>query len=298
MVKFLDDHQEDIQKLSEYVLWLNEKDVLAPSILFSNNVWRSTRLDYKHIYHFDLCETEEDIKSCAESALGLKHPVYGSTLIEVYTDISSDLYGYDPEDDYDIPFPMERLFSQTSHRVLDKLNMYFRLIRTSLDTIIDEIKKHSELNTVLCRPPHQRLAIGKPLAFISHDSRDKKEVASHIAVGLTDMECPVWYDEYSLKVGANLRESIEKGLKKCDKCIIILSQNFISNKGWTKIEFESIYIREIREGKLIFLPIWHGVDTDEVYEYCPQLSNRVGIKWNLGKDIVIRKLHQEIINDQ
>ncbi len=47
-----------------------------------------------------------------------------------------------------------------------------------------------------------------PLAFICHDSRDKDDVARNIAVGLQRMLCPVWYDDFSLKVGDNLRTSI------------------------------------------------------------------------------------------
>jgi hypothetical protein len=70
-----------------------------------------------------------------------------------------------------------------------------------------------------------------PLAFISHDSRDKEAVARAIAVNLQRMLCPVWYDEFSLKVGDSLRESIEKGLKECRKCVLVLSLNFLSNNG-------------------------------------------------------------------
>lgn len=56
-----------------------------------------------------------------------------------------------------------------------------------------------------------------PLAFISHDSRDKDAIARKMAIGLQRMLCPVWYDEFSLNVGDNLRESIEKGLTGCGK---------------------------------------------------------------------------------
>ena len=55
------------------------------------------------------------------------------------------------------------------------------------------------------------------------------------------MMCPVWYDEFALKVGNNLRTSIEAGIKKCKKCILVLSKNFFSNSGWTKKEFDSIF---------------------------------------------------------
>jgi len=53
----------------------------------------------------------------------------------------------------------------------------------------------------------------KVFAFISHDSEDK-DIARCIAINLRKRICPVWYDEFSLKVGDNLRVSIEKGLKK------------------------------------------------------------------------------------
>lgn len=65
----------------------------------------------------------------------------------------------------------------------------------------------------------------RPMAFISHDSRDK-DIAKQIAVGLQKFLCPVWYDEFSLPVGANLRDSIEGGLKTCKKCVLLLSPKF------------------------------------------------------------------------
>jgi hypothetical protein len=46
----------------------------------------------------------------------------------------------------------------------------------------------------------------RPLAFISHDTRDKQEIARKIALHLQKLMCPVWYDEFSLNVGDNLRE--------------------------------------------------------------------------------------------
>jgi hypothetical protein len=134
-----------------------------------------------------------------------------------------------------------------------------------------------------------------PLAFISHDSRDKEEIASKIALGLQKRMCFVWYDEYSLKVGDSLRESIEKGLKECKKCVLVLSPNFLSNTGWTKVEFNSIFTREILETKNLVLPVWCGISKEELYEYCPTLLDRVGLHWEKGEDQVINKLHQAII---
>ena len=78
-----------------------------------------------------------------------------------------------------------------------------------------------------------------PLAFISYDSKDRT-IAQKIASELQNMLCPVWYDEFSLQIGDSVRESIEKGLRECKKCIMILTPNYLENKGWAKTEFNSI----------------------------------------------------------
>jgi hypothetical protein len=136
------------------------------------------------------------------------------------------------------------------------------------------------------------------LAFISHDSRDKDQVARKIAISLQGKLCPVWYDEFSLEVGANLRDSIETGLKKCKKCILILSPNFFSNAGWTKREFDSIFTREILEQTQLVLPVWYGVTKKAVYDYSPSLLNVKGLDWNqLGEEEVCRLLYRAILNE-
>ena len=135
-----------------------------------------------------------------------------------------------------------------------------------------------------------------PLAFISHNSRDKEIVARKIALNLQKKLCPVWYDEFSLKVGDRLRDSIEYGLKTCHKCIVVLSHNFFSNIGWSKTKFDSIFTREILEGSNLILPVWVDVSKSDVYNYSPSLLNVKGLDWNqLGEEMVCIKLHQAIM---
>ncbi|MBL0745819.1 toll/interleukin-1 receptor domain-containing protein [Chryseolinea lacunae] len=124
-----------------------------------------------------------------------------------------------------------------------------------------------------------RAKFEKPLAFISHDSRDKDLVAKPIVEGLTKLACPVWYDEYSLNLGDNLRRSIEKGIKGARKCIVVLSPNFMANSGWTKMEFDTVFMKDLHLGSESIIPIWHGVRKDQIYEYCPALLNFVGLPW-------------------
>jgi len=140
-----------------------------------------------------------------------------------------------------------------------------------------------------------RIRFEKPIAFISHDSRDKNQIAQPIAITLQKMMCPVWYDDFSLVVGDGLRESIEKGLKECKKCILVLSPYFLTNNGWTKKEFNSIFTREILEDTRLVLPIWHGVTKNQVYEYCPSLLDVKAIHWDESKvDDICRQLYRVI----
>ena len=134
----------------------------------------------------------------------------------------------------------------------------------------------------------------KPLAFISHDWRDKKDIAQPIAIGLSKMRCPVWYDEYSVKVGDSLRASVEKGLKESKKCVLILSPNFLSNTGWTKTEFDSIFTRQILENSNVILPVWCGVTKQQIYDYSPSLLDRLAVRWEEGIEEVLRKLVRAI----
>ncbi len=136
----------------------------------------------------------------------------------------------------------------------------------------------------------KRSALEKPLAFISHDTRDKESLVRELALEMSKLMCPVWYDEYSLDVGASLRESIEKGLKETSKCVVVLSPSFLSNDGWGKAEFDSIFTREILEKSNVILPVWHNVTVREVYEYCPRLADKVGLNSDVGPKELARKL--------
>lgn len=130
----------------------------------------------------------------------------------------------------------------------------------------------------------------KPLAFISHDSRDKEAFVRELAHELTKNFCKVWHDEFSLKVGDSLRASIERGLRETKKCIVVLSPNFLSNNGWGRAEFDSVFIREVIEKQNVILPVWLNVDVNDVYNCSPRLADKVGLAATLGVREVARLL--------
>ena len=184
---------------------------------------------------------------------------------------------------------------------------------TECDLTTDELKSLEQLCYaksifVTVRGPEylqKRMQIDKPLAFISHDSRDKDLIAKNIANGLNARLCTTWYDEYSLKVGQSLRESIEKGIKEAKKCILVITPNFLSNPGWTKKEFDSIFTREMIFNENLLLPVWFNVSKTSVYEYSPSLADKFALTWpdpsknsqdDYKKEVekLISKLHTEI----
>lgn len=138
----------------------------------------------------------------------------------------------------------------------------------------------------------QRSQLERPLAFISHDSHDRATIAKPLVDELLRFPgCTVWYDKYSLKLGDHLRESIEKGLKECKKCVLLLTKNFLANKGWTKTEFNSIFTRELVEQTNVVLPVWCDVSRDEIYAYSPSLANKVAAQWSNGATDVARQIY-------
>jgi hypothetical protein len=130
----------------------------------------------------------------------------------------------------------------------------------------------------------------KPQAFICHDSRDKEAVVRPLANILARAGVILWHDEYSLKIGDSLRESVEDGIKTCGRCIVVLSKHFVANSGWTKREFNAVFTREILEKANIILPVWHDVSSEEVYEYSPNLLDRFAANTSDGLEAVSRKL--------
>lgn len=158
--------------------------------------------------------------------------------------------------------------------------------------------------SIIVRDPEYAIARTEteiPLAFISHDSRNKAEFAEPLALALQRRMCTVWYDGYSLRVGDSLRESIEQGLKTCRKCVFILTKEFLANGGWAKREYDSIFTRELVEESNVILPVWAGVERREVYEYSPILADRVATKWPIERSsedagqVVAAELHNAII---
>ncbi len=139
----------------------------------------------------------------------------------------------------------------------------------------------------------------KPLkfdVFISHASEDKDYVGE-LAQALKQAGIKVWYDEYILKWGDSLRETITQGLLNSSFGIVVFSKHFLGKKKWTEFELDSLFARE--EGTKVILPIWHNISREDFLDYDPAFANRMAKQSNKDtiEDIVadLKKLIEETV---
>lgn len=111
--------------------------------------------------------------------------------------------------------------------------------------------------------------------FISHASEDKEDFVKALADGLTEEGCKVWYDNFILKIGDSLRESIDRGLANSKYGIVVISPYFLKKK-WPAYELDGMVAREMNGHKVI-LPIWHKVTKDEILQYSPTLADKLAL---------------------
>jgi len=112
-------------------------------------------------------------------------------------------------------------------------------------------------------------------AFISHASEDKNDLVRPLAEKLTEMGFNIWYDEFKLRVGDSLRESIDKGLAVSAYGIVVLSKAFFA-KNWPQYELNGLVAREI-DGEKVILPVWHNITKQDVLQYSPPLADKVAL---------------------
>lgn len=112
-------------------------------------------------------------------------------------------------------------------------------------------------------------------AFISHASEDKEKLVKPLARTLDNMGFRVWYDEFELRVGDSLRQSIDRGLINSRYGIVVLSPAFFA-KNWPQYELNGLTAREM-DGHKVILPVWHGVTKEDVLQYSPTLADKVAL---------------------
>lgn len=111
--------------------------------------------------------------------------------------------------------------------------------------------------------------------FISHASEDKASVARPLHDALESRGITVWLDEAQMRIGHSLRRKIDEGIRSSRFGVVIFSENFF-RKGWTNHELDGLVTRNVA-GEQSLLPIWHGLDRDQVRAFSPSLADKVAL---------------------
>ena len=133
-------------------------------------------------------------------------------------------------------------------------------------------------------------------AFICHASEDKEAFVRPLAEALQEESLEIWYDEFTLLVGDNLRRKIDDGLARSRFGVVILSPSFFE-KEWPQKELDGLFQKEVKGGKVI-LPVWHNVNVEDVRRYSVILADRVGVSSSKGLEHVVEELLKAMQYDQ
>ena len=125
-------------------------------------------------------------------------------------------------------------------------------------------------------------------AFICHASEDKKAVVRSLAQALANTGLSIWYDEFSLKLGDSLRQSIERGLAHSRYGIVVISPHFFE-KGWPQAELNGLFAKEIT-GEKVIIPIWFNVEYADIVKQSPIMADKFAARISDGMDRVIEQV--------
>lgn len=130
--------------------------------------------------------------------------------------------------------------------------------------------------------------------FISHASEDKAEFVTPLANALQKYGLKVWLDDFVLKVGDSLRDSIETGLARSRYGVVVFSPKFLSKKKhWPKAELNALFAREM-DGHKVILPIRHKVSSKRMKAVLPIQADKKALRSSDGVDAVARSLIEVI----
>ena len=130
--------------------------------------------------------------------------------------------------------------------------------------------------------------------FISHASEDKPAFVTPLAIALRKYGLRVWLDDFVLKVGDSLRDSIETGLARSRYGVVVFSPKFLSKKKqWPKAELNALFTREM-DGHKVILPIWHKVSSKRMRAALPIQADKKALRSSEGVESVARSLVEVI----
>jgi Putative DNA-binding domain len=148
------DHTKQIELLREYVLWLEARHQLAPTILYTYRIWGSTRMSDRWMTIEAGDAITEDVKKLlAETVLGLR--LRGlCTYDRMHMDVGQEIYdSMSSEEQADgtktLEVPVGDATRRTVYETYNQCAIYFTETRDSLRNILLDIDKFCEQQALI-----------------------------------------------------------------------------------------------------------------------------------------------------
>ena len=129
--------------------------------------------------------------------------------------------------------------------------------------------------------------------FVSHASEDKIGFVNGLVTALKAVPLTVWFDQFEIGLGDVLTKRIDEGLAGSRFGVVVLSKAFFA-KQWPRAELDALANREISAGRKVLLPIWHGIDHDEVARHSPLLAAKLAARSAEGIDGIVERIVAEL----
>lgn len=194
---------------------------------------------------------EEELKQLLKRTKGIKSPINAAPVgvdINEYN-MPSETWMNDVQifyENYLKEYALgDRIKTLLFHRGLGD---YSRLI-SCLESISKDVKFIDKMNGIqeVSVPKYKAKSIPEYDVFISHASKDKKNVVEELYQSLNKLGIHIFYDKESLEWGDNWKEKILSGTKKAEFAIIVISENFF-DREWTERELAEFLNRQNRNG--------------------------------------------------
>lgn len=89
--------------------------------------------------------------------------------------------------------------------------------------------------------------------FISYSSRDQ-ELADRLHADLRANRVRCWFAPEDLKIGDQLRSTLDEGIRIYDKVIVLLSENSLKSP-WVEKEIETAFEKERKQNRTVLFPV-------------------------------------------
>ncbi len=160
---FADTHEPKVASLIRYTEWLHERDTFAPAILFSHDVWGSTRRSDRMIDLQGLPNTNKDlIAQLTLIVFGFRDWMM-FTVDHVRLEVMGEMFDAMGED-APASVPEDRVLAQTGYECFDAFKTYLHEIRDSLRAIDSAIHRQYAANDIIYSESFWRAFIAKARA--------------------------------------------------------------------------------------------------------------------------------------